>query len=421
MFSDLCISIINNGDTIKLIIEIGAFVISICTFIGALVSGILSLRDISINRRNKQLSDFITLFSDENEIKRLSGIHGLSSYSKLLFRELFFICSVENDAIIKELVFDELQKQSPHSRKHCIQINDFLVNYFLQHDFEDNYLCKIKNDEKMTRVLKDSQINRRIQFELNRRNPLSKFEQDCAVDNHLMLSSKLLALAIKKSYFVKLRGNLVFQSDMYASKWRFASIQNCVFANNISRHMFLFSTKHHSCYILGNNYYDSKYIAIYFINCMIRNCLFLDSTFVNAVFREGVFQHTRFDKSSLRNCRFSQIKIILQSYWNGCTISNSIYEHVQITKNVIKGTVFHATHFTDVKFFSTELVGEFKKCWFKNISWGGSKLSGVHFINCNFEDVKFVGANFKNCKFIGCTFSNTDLEVLKDTNTEFIK
>lgn len=304
MFSDLCKSIIDNRDAIDLIIKIGTFAISICTLVWALVSGIHSLKDISINRRNKQLIDFITLFSDKDEIKRLSGIHGLSSYSKFLFKELFFICSIESDAIIKELIFDELQKQSSHSRKHCIQINDFLVNYFLQHDFEGNYLCEIKNDKKMTSVLKDSQTNRRIQFELNRRNPFSKFEQEYAVDNHLMLSSKLLALAIKKSYFVKLCGNLVFQSDMYASKWRFASIQNCVFANNISRHMFCFLTKHRRCCIFGNNYYDSKYIAIYFINCMIRNCLFLDSTFVNAVFREGEIQQTRFDKSSLKIAGF---------------------------------------------------------------------------------------------------------------------
>lgn len=210
MFSDLCKFIIDNRDAIDLIIKIGTFAISICTLVWALVSGIHSLKDISINRRNKQLIDFITLFSDKDEIKRLSGIHGLSSYSKFLFKELFFICSIESDAIIKELIFDELQKQSPHSRKHCIQINDFLVNYFLQHDFEGNYLCEIKNDRKMTSVLKDSQTNRRIQFELNRRNPFSKFEQDYAVDNHLMLSSKLLALAIKKSYFVKLCGNLVY-------------------------------------------------------------------------------------------------------------------------------------------------------------------------------------------------------------------
>lgn len=421
MFSDLCKSIVDNRDAIDLIIKIGTFVISICTLVWALVSGIHSLRDISINRRNKQLIDYISLFSAEEETKRLSGIYGLSSYSKYLFRQLFFICSVESDAIIKELIFDELQKQSPHSKKHCIQINDFLVNYFLQHDFESNYLCEIKNNKKMVSVLKDSQTNRRMQFELNRRNPSSKFEQDYAIDNHLMLSSKLLALAIKKSYFVKLCGNLVYQSDMYASRWRFASIQNCVFANNISRHISCFLTKYYRCCIFGTNYLDSKYIAAYFINCMIKNCLFLDSNFVNVLFREGELQYTRFDKSSLKNCRFSQIKIILASYWNGCTISNGIYEHIQIIKNVIKGTVFHGTYFMDVKFFSTKLVGEFKKCRFKNISWGGSKLSGVHFINCNFEDVKFAGANFKNCKFIGCRFSNTDLEALKDSNTEFIK
>lgn len=421
MVSDFYKYIIENKDAIDAVIKIGTFFISVFTLVWALVSGIHSLKDISLNRRNKQLIEFITLFSDKNEIKRLSGIHGLSSYSKFLFRELFFICSIESDAIIKELIFDELQKQSAHSKKYCIQINDFLVNYFLQYDYEGNCLGDIKNDKKIMGVLKDSQTHRRIQLEINRRNPSSKFEQDYAIDNHLMLSSKLLALAIKKSYFVKLCGNLVFRSDMYASKWRFASIQNSVFINNVSRHMFLLSTKQHRCCLFDNNYYDSRFLASYFTNCEISNCLFLNSAFVGTVFREGKIQHARFDKSSLKRCQFSQISVIYQSFWNGCTISNGKYEHIQITKNVIKGTNFYATDFTDVKFFSTEFVSEFRKCRFKNIKWGGSKLSGVHFINCNFEDVDFVGAKFKNCKFIRCRFRDTDLDIMKETNTEFIK
>lgn len=75
MFFDLWNYIIDehNGDTVNTLIQIGTFIIAVLTWFGAVIGGIHSLRDIKINRRNKQLSEFIALFSDENETKRLRG------------------------------------------------------------------------------------------------------------------------------------------------------------------------------------------------------------------------------------------------------------------------------------------------------------------------------------------------------------
>lgn len=162
------------------------------------------------------------------------------------------------------------------------------------------------------------------------------------------------------------------QSDMYASKWRYASIQNFVFIKNVSRHMFFNATKYQCCYILDNNYYDSRFIATNFTKCTIMDCLFLHSTIRGTVFSEGKMQHVRFDKSTLKRCRFSQCNMICDPFWNGCRILNCKYEQMQMTHNVIKGTNFVAVCFMDVKFWPTEFVGEFRKCQFINVKWGGS-------------------------------------------------
>lgn len=422
MFFDLWNYIIDehNGDTVNTLIQIGTFIIAVLTWFGAVIGGIHSLRDIKINRRNKQLSEFIALFSDENETKRLRGIYGITSYSKFLFRELFFICSIENDAIIKELIYDALQKQSPHSKKYSIQINDFIVNCFLQHNYQGNHFDDIRKSSKMMNILKDGRINRRIQLEIDQKNPPGKFEQGYAVDNHLLLSSRLLAYAMKRSFFVRLSGNLVVQSDMYASKWRFVSINNCVFIKNVSRHIFSFATKYRRCYLLDSNYYDSKLIASYFVKCMIKDCLFIHSNFRNTVFNEGEIQHGKFSKSILKRCHFLKLTINQDSLWNSCWILNCNYEQVKITDNAFKGTIFVSVCFDDVKLWRNEFVSQFTKCQFTNVKWGGSKLLGVQFLNCILKNVDFAGANLKNCKFVNCTFYNTNFEKMKTENTDFI-
>lgn len=131
-------------------------------------------------------------------------------------------------------------------------------------------------------------------------------------------------------------------------------------------------------------------------------------------------QHVRFDKSTLKRCRFSQRNMIYDSFWNGCRILKCRYEQIQLAHNVIKGTDFAATHFIDVKFWSTEFVGGFRKCQFTNVKWGGSKPLGVRFIGGILENVDFAGANLKNCQFVKCKFHNTNFEKMKSVNTDFI-
>ncbi len=201
----------------------------------------------------------------------------------------------------------------------------------------------------------------------------------------------------------------------------YASIQNFVFIKNVSRHMFFNATKYQCCYILDNNYYDSRFIATNFTKCTIMDCLLLHSTIRGTVFSEGKMQHVRFDKSTLKRCRFSQCNMICDSFWNGCRILNCKYEQMQMTHNVIKGTNFVAVCFMDVKFWPTEFVGAFRKCQFINVKWGGSKLSGVQFIGCILENVDFAGASLKNCRFVKYTFHNTNFEKMKSVNTDFIE
>lgn len=413
MFTDFLNYLVVNKDGIELILKIGTFVISVFTLFGALIGGIRSIKDLSSNRKKKQLADFISRFSAKNEIKRLSGINSLPNYARSLFREMFFICSIESDAIIKELMFDALQCQSPHMKAQCIQINDFLVNYLLQHNCKSRRLDIITGNKEIIHILKHSETKRRIQFEINQRNPDSMFEQEYAVDNHVLLSSKLLASAMTKSFHEKLNGNLILESNMYASKWIYNSIQNCAIINNVTRHMFSLSTRYHFCIIQNNNYFDSRFMKTDFRKCTIRNDRFRSSKFVETDFCCGTIENTNLNQSYLKKCRFLQIAHIQTTFWNGCTIINSRFEQSRIISSEFCGTDFTASHFTDMQLWRNKFVGNFTACRFHNVKWGGSILKNVQFINCIFENTDFAGADLTHSKFINCQFTNTNFEKAK--------
>lgn len=116
--------LLSNKDEIEIAIKTGTFFISVITLMGTAIGGFISIRNMIADRRHKRLADFITIFSDKDPIRRLGGINGLPRYSRYLFKELFFICSVEKDDIIREMICDILQKRSPHKREECVQINE---------------------------------------------------------------------------------------------------------------------------------------------------------------------------------------------------------------------------------------------------------------------------------------------------------
>lgn len=417
---------------------------SILTFIFG-GGSIISILKLFSNYKEKQQKELVSIFSETSGIQRLSGYQGLLRYSRMLYRELFFICCAEEDLLIKEFIFDILKKQSPHFKKHYIQLNDFLSNYYLNNETNEFILIG-----KIMEVLEKDKNNRLFYSNHNQVIPTSKISgQDNDIENYLNLSSTLLAASINKSFFVMLQGNLIAKSDMYVSKWRFASIENCVFIHNDTHHMLSYFSKYCGCYIFKNNYRDSRFIRTFFMNCELEECQFNKSIIKKTVF-EGKKKQNNYPGNSkgaknINNNKSKEIKNkyiricnINNSDWNGCFVSNCKYEGVQFCKNNIKGSNYLNVIFKEVIFLKTNIISGFqqnytelrdiikkgkcfKRCKFENVAWNISKLDAA-FIRCIFQDGNFNGTEIKNSLFFDCTFNGYDFSKMKSiSNTKFIK
>lgn len=383
------------------------------------------------NYRSTQQIKLVSIFSETDKMKRLSGVQEISKYSRILFKELFFICSMEKDELIKEFVFDILEKQSPHSRKHCIILNNFLLDYCIKHNYRIIDLKGFQISNEMLEILINSPTDRRILLKLYQNKFSGIADRNNEINNHLLLSSQLLGSAIKKSFHFRLCGNLIAQSDMYASTWVYVSMQNCVFIDHISSHMFSFSTKYQDCFMKSGNYSNSKFLITAFKNCMIQNCIFNNSYFILSKFQKE--ENNEISNKSC-DCKNQKKFIIDNSKWKDCKIIHSTYEKIQFQKNEMIRTYFFSISFTNVQFFKTNLIGgfrknnpqkikwvKFKECIFKNVIWGGALLKYVQFINCLFENATFVGTNLEKVVFTKCQFEYADFNKIKlNTETKFL-
>lgn len=402
-------------DGIEIAIKTGTSLISTVTLVSGAIGGVIAIINMISDRRHKFLADFITIFSDEDPTRRLGGINGLPRYSKYLFKELFFICCAEENAIIRAMEYDVLQDRSPRKKKQCIQINDFLVDYFLRNDCSSQYLA----EREIADTLKSSHTDRRIEYEINHKNNSFLFGGSDNIDSYLLLSSKILAASITKSFHVRLCGNLITQSNMYKAVWVHNSMQNNVFIGNIMRHMYSLSVRYNFCYMRKNNFYNSELHRTRFIDCAMIDILFRDSYFYRTIVQRGSIRKANFDKSPLKKCRFTDVKAITDSSWSGCKITACEYENLKIIRNIMKGTNFVSTKFSDVSLYNNEVIGAFIQCEFENVKWAGSTIKSTQFENCIFKKVDFHGAILSNIKFVGCQFEDTNLEETHSTNIVF--
>lgn len=402
-------------DGIEIAIKAGTSLISTVTLVSGAIGGVIAIMNMISDRWHKFLADFITIFSDEDPTRRLGGINGLPRYCKYLFKELFFICCAEKHTIIREMEYDILQKRSPRKKGQCIQINDILVDYFLRNDCSSQYLA----EREIADTLKSSHTDRRIEYEINQKNNSFLFGGSDNIDSYLLLSSKILAASITKSFHVRLCGNLITQSNMYKAVWVHNSIHNNVFIGNIMRHMYSLSVRYNFCYMKKNNFYNSKLHRTRFIDCTMIDILFRDSYFYRTIVQRGSIRKANFDKSPLKKCRFTDVKAITDSSWSGCKITACEYENLKIIRNKMKGTNFVSTKFSDVSLYNNEVIGAFIQCKFENVKWAGSTIKSTQFENCIFKKVDFHGAILSNIKFVGCQFEDTNLEETHSTNIVF--
>lgn len=409
---------------IKLIVEIILMVVTVAKGFGALKKYIE-------DKRNTQLSNYINNFSKKNRVKRLSGVSGLVSNASKIFNELFYICALEKDALIREPLLNGIMKICKRKKKKCKKINSFFVRYSLKEDILINKITIVEERDIMWNYLEMGNTNNRIQLEINHSKYGISFKNDREIEQCLVLSSQLMAGAIKRAIFQSLKGVMFLESSLYEATWVKCSLKNAAVVDCVGRHAKGFGTSIEKVFLWQDDFFDSQFIGLRCKETDIYHANFRESLFAflsmrgeNSITRdsfqnghESVLETVGFSKSKFYRVRLEEYKV-KNGTWNACSFNYCSFHKVDFINNKWHSIVCMNSKFSAVNFWKNELHGTFANCKFEHIKFGGSDLQGSKFVKCTFKEADFAGADLKNVKFEDCIFLENVNLFIKTKNLE---
>ena len=412
-------------DAFNIIITAFTAVVGMFTLISTIVKIINEAKNYVKDKRDKQLFDYVNTFSDKEKVRRLSGVNGLTNYASIMFKELFYICALEEDALIKELLQNALLQICPKKKESCKEINQFFVQYMVKQDISIREEFDSKTAKEFRSILKKGNTESRIQWEIaHKGKSISSIENE-EVEECLLLSSQLMSRALKRILNQPLKGVLFEGSSLYKAHWINITLKNAALLDNIGRHAKGFKIYAEEVLLWKNDFYGSLFTGLSCKRIYIYHTTFRESTFIKFSI-QGVLGALS-DKTSLldfhraliiEDITFSQSKFfytkvalyrIVDGKWNGCKLYRCNFLATEFIDNKMRGINSSHCEFDQVNFYKDKMQGIFNQCSFNNVKWGGSTLKGSKFVKCTFKNVDFAGADLANVIFENCDFENANV------------
>lgn len=419
---------------------------SAVAFIWSAIAGIKTVQETAKDKRDKQISEYISLFTDTDRVKRISGVNGLVQHATLVFNELFYLCAIEQDPFIREFIQEALEEVCLIKKADCIKYNKFLVQYCLKHDILILKMDK-KNKEEIFEILGKGNTKKQIEMEINSRKSGVLYNGHTKIGNYMTLSSQLLAKSLKQAVGEDLYGILFIDSNLDKAYWRKCELKNAVLLYNIGRHTRGEKIEIKEVYLASNDFYGSEFKKlvchkIWATNINLQNSYFTKLLIqgtndiqedkdvvvctVKSKFTNMNLNNSQFISSHLEQCDIISAKL------RQCKLTDSSFDTVYCKDNSFAGTNFRKCSFRNTNFYSSNffiesfrqytrktyyktgrnaykrttgpLFCKFNDCIFDNVKWGGSNLRNTKFINCTFKDVNFAGADLEDTLLDHCTF-----------------
>lgn len=433
----------------EIIFEILKLIVQIAPLVWAIITGFKTFRNYANDKRTEQLSKYIKEFSKQDRMYRLSGMSGLTYYASDMFMELFYICVLEKDALIKEIIKDALMRICPQKKSECLQLHTFFVKYILRQNVKLSKISYLENKKYFYKTLKKGNTENRIHMEINRIESSTSLDEEVKVDEYLILSSELLALSMKKAKKQDLSGILFLESNLYGCIWNKCYIKNTALIESVGRHAKGYRNHLENVYINDCNFYGSRFIemrcnSIYMYNkthfrdsimafCSIKGKKYedtnqklkstggpanenkkLEQRNYSTVIKSAIFSESTFFKVEIK---WYQIE---QGYWNGCRLFFCKFKEVDLIANKWNGTNYVNCSFTHLNFNKDIIKGNFKYCKFQDINWKDSELKETIFVGCKFKNVDFANADLEKVLFDHCTLEG-DINFKNVKNKESIR
>ena len=415
----------DNQTAIELVLKIITLAFTAVVSVWTISSGLKTFRNAGRNTKNKQISDWLQLFSAADDIKRLSALHGLSENCSEIYCELFLLCGRERDWFLKNRIETELLKKAGKSIDAIIEYNKICFRYYMTKTSDGGTGSLDRSSlKKYENIIRNKITEYRISNEIMRK--LSREERgynvsDEYLDEYVHLSCKIIAKYVKKTHRLKIECVALCGASLYGAKIRRADIATSLVADCVMRHARLRNIHMKDSAFISNNMIDSR----------AKRFKCTDSSWNGVQLMSSQLSRIRLEKTNVEDCRFNSAVIIYpvfsDSYFKGSQFSGARVKGARISECTYLECLFKGAQLTggsaqNAKFFRCEFNGAvFRKCSLEGVKMGGSALNGATFRECTFTDVDFAGAVLKNTNFIQCTFKDVNFEKSKKLDERRLK
>lgn len=394
-----------NKDTIDILLKVLGFTITLISFLTTFFFSLNKFSRYQSDKKSQQISNWLQLFSDDNQIKKLSAVGGISNNIELVYPEVFILSVHEQDYFIKSMLYDALN-QNPEEHLDFLQkYHNFFVKQYLILTSNKNVEDMLQIPEEFRKVLTKANHEAKLQIDLNRKGSVLRLEEPYSLDrmkDFILLSSQLLMQGLKTRKKLYLQGLLVIRANMHSALCYKKNIKGGVFLDNTMRHM--------------------KFIKGEYTDSIFSKCNLYDASIEDSLLQNVKFSHCKMMKMKFDNLKAEQIEILdcslnesnfeynkwnmkaKDSDFNGCTMKKTNFFTLDMIQCNLKGSNFYRTIFHEARLYRTELMGRFFNCTFRNIQFNGSVLVNTVFKKCHFYQCNFDGANIDKVKFIHCIF-----------------
>ncbi len=404
-----------NRDALDLLFKFLTLALGVLGFCWTLASGLNSLRTHLKAKREEQIARCIASLAEENPVRRLSAVNGLTANCRQVFPELLLLCAAEKDPMIKALLADALTENCRANLTTVIAQSAFAARLYAAVPAP-----KGLDAARLSRI-------RRF-YERDNAVPGTQYLQtggegydEAALREQITLSGHLMSNAFSARKRRALAGHILLNINGYQSAWRRKSLSCLIFQHNNLRHARISDITFSGYDSEDNNFYDAALDTCAFSDGTEAYNIYRKARMKGCAFRDGEFTRCNFSESAQEKGVYERLKMH-EVHFRGAKLRLTAMIDVTVKLGDFRGAAVEKGTFLKTSFYQTDMSAmRFTRCVLHEARFGGSELSTTTFTGCTFKDVSFAGADLRKCNFEGCKLEAVTFAGAKNTDKTFFK
>jgi len=407
------------------------------TIIWTIYSGIRTMKQQIVQRRDERISSLMEKLSSESLSLRLGAVRGLSRYADDALPELLAAASNENSASVRGALEDTLTTVAAVSFDQVVSANSrslpkriHLMGRFSQLETEpEGAIFGFFNENVNKMLIQGFQVEyehgQRLQMQRQKIPDFGKKEQDelQQIRQNLLRTAQITSGVMAR--WIRARRIFIwpdFGPDLCKANLFQSTLENLRCQYLLLTFAILRFSQFRNCEITDSDFSQSEMNESNFDKCGFYRCFFKETNLrkiqaPRCVFAECNLTDANFSEAELPRADFSKSDA-RQAKFNGTRLEGTLFNWSLLHGAQFKAANLSGSQLTGAEFYEADLeAAELKSASALNAKFNGADLSRASFTGADLQNVDFSGANLNRTNFSGAKLGGATFYKCKNYET----